>query len=53
MTWEYNQAWAYLRKGGLLLSDDVTWNSSFSDFSKKVKSKKMVTFYNVGAIKKC
>ena len=52
MTWEYNQAWGYLSSPGLLLSDDITWNSSFKDFSKKVKAKNWATFYNLGVIKK-
>ena len=53
MTWEYNQAWNHLRRPGLLLSDDITWNTAFSDFAKKVNSKELATFYNVGAIMKC
>jgi cephalosporin hydroxylase len=36
MTFEFNAAWPYLRKGGLLLSDDVGWNNSFRDFAAKV-----------------
>jgi len=34
MTFEYQQAWRYLKPGGLLVSDDITWNSSFDDFSR-------------------
>lgn len=34
MTFEYQQAWQYLKPGGLLVSDDIRWNSSFDDFSK-------------------
>jgi predicted O-methyltransferase YrrM len=33
MTFEYQQAWKYLKPGGLLVSDDISWNSSFEDFS--------------------
>lgn len=33
MTFEYQQAWKYLKQGGLLVSDDISWNSSFNDFS--------------------
>jgi predicted O-methyltransferase YrrM len=34
MTFEYQQAWKYLKPGGLLVSDDTSWNSSFDDFSR-------------------
>ena len=34
MTFEYNLAWKYLKPGGLLVSDDISWNSSFDDFSR-------------------
>ncbi len=34
MTFEYQQAWRYLKAGGLLVSDDISWNSSFDDFSR-------------------
>lgn len=36
MWWEYNVAWPHIRPGGWLLSDDVSWNSAFADFSRKV-----------------
>ena len=32
MIFEYQTVWKKLRPGGLLTSDDVTWNSAFSDF---------------------
>lgn len=35
MTFEYQQAWKYLKPGGLLVSDDIKWNSSFDDFSRQ------------------
>ncbi len=34
MTFEYQHAWRYLRQGGLLVSDDISWNSSFYDFAR-------------------
>lgn len=34
MTFEYEEAWKYLKSGGLLVSDDINWNSAFEDFSK-------------------
>ncbi len=33
MTWEFNLAYPRIRPGGLLLSDDVTNNSAWKDFS--------------------
>jgi predicted O-methyltransferase YrrM len=32
MKFEFDSAYAYLRPGGLLMSDDVSFNSAFSDF---------------------
>jgi hypothetical protein len=36
MAWEYRTAWAGLRRGGFLLSDDVTFNDSFPDFCREI-----------------
>ena len=35
MTFEYETVWSKLAKDGLLLSDDVTWNTAFTDFFSK------------------
>jgi predicted O-methyltransferase YrrM len=35
MLWEYNTAWNYVRRGGLLLSHDVGANDAFLDFVEK------------------
>lgn len=32
MTWEYNLAWERLAPGGILSTDDYTWNTAFDDF---------------------
>ena len=32
MMWEYETAWPYIRAGGILLSDDVDFNSAMIDF---------------------
>lgn len=36
MSFEYQLAWHYLVDGGLLVSDDTTWNSAFADFARRV-----------------
>jgi predicted O-methyltransferase YrrM len=33
MTFEYQLAWHHLKTGGLLVSDDIGWNSAFKDFA--------------------
>lgn len=35
MSFEYRAAWQHLRTGGVLASDDVSWNSAFEDFSRQ------------------
>ncbi len=35
MTFEYECAWTHIQYGGYLVSDDVTWNTAFSDFAKR------------------
>lgn len=37
MSFEYDLAWRHLRPGGLLVSDDTTWNTAFADFSRAVE----------------
>ena len=34
MRFEYETAWEHLRVGGVLVSDDVTWNTTFEEFSR-------------------
>ncbi len=38
MLFEYNQAWPRIRKGGILLSDDIGFNTAFDSFCKSVGS---------------
>ena len=38
MTFEFNVAWLYLNKSGLLLADNVNWNNALNDFSRKINN---------------
>ena len=51
MLWEYQTAWAYLRKGGLLLSHNIDSNDAFSDFCQSVKYRGYVVG-NLGGVVK-
>ncbi|HPZ10616.1 MAG TPA: class I SAM-dependent methyltransferase [Candidatus Eremiobacteraeota bacterium] len=51
MMYEYETVWPYLRQGGILSSDDILWNPSFHDFSKKVK-RSYSGKYRFGVLKK-
>ena len=53
MMYEFRNAWSHIRKGGLLLSDDVDWNNSFSDFAREVnKNFETFPYINIGLISK-
>lgn len=49
MMFEYETAWPYLRRGGLLLSDDVNWNNAFTDFANEVGAE-YICYKGKGAI---
>jgi predicted O-methyltransferase YrrM len=36
MCFEFERAWAHLAPGGVLASDDVTWNDAFASFARSV-----------------
>ena len=36
MMWEYASVWPYLSSHGLLVSDDIGWNTAFWDFATAV-----------------
>jgi predicted O-methyltransferase YrrM len=38
MLWEYHTVWPYLKLGGVLTSDDVTWNTAFKEFRTEKKN---------------
>lgn len=51
MTFEYETAWPYIRPGGYLISDDVTWNAAFNDFAER-HGVKPVLIEGIGFIRK-
>jgi len=52
MLFEYSTAWPHLREGGILLSDDIDWNTAFSEFATKQRCRTTMFNYRVGAIRK-
>jgi predicted O-methyltransferase YrrM len=36
MSFEYETAWPFIKRGGILLSHDISSNSAFQDFCKKI-----------------
>jgi predicted O-methyltransferase YrrM len=53
MMFEFRNAWKCMRNGGILLSHDITWNSSFSNFaSESGRRYEPIYFTGMGAIRK-
>ncbi len=52
MTFEYEIAWMHLRQGGLLVSDDIGWNSAFQDFANQHERSVQVLTLNMAFIAK-
>jgi len=54
MMWEYTSVWPYLKRGGILISDDIGWNTAFWDFATAVKSPAVIhrSNPNVGTLLK-
>ena len=48
---EYDTTWPFIKKGGLLLSDDVSYTKAFSTFFKMKKLKNII-FKDLGVISK-
>jgi hypothetical protein len=48
MMFEYSTVYNFLRKGGLILSDDINQNKAFFDFCQEKKTRRMVSFGNFG-----
>jgi len=43
MIFEYRTAWPHIKQGGLLISDDIDWNTAFLDFSKEISVNAITT----------
>jgi predicted O-methyltransferase YrrM len=52
MLFEFRTAYPRLRPGGLLLSDDVLWNSAFAQFCGEVPTSAAQVLRGVGVLKK-
>jgi hypothetical protein len=52
MLFEYRTAWPYLRKNGILLSDDTDWNQAFQEFAASVHCTPILFNCRVGAVRK-
>lgn len=52
MMFEFKQAWPLIPTGGFLLSDDISWNKSWSDFVKESGVSVVKGYRNFGLIRK-
>jgi predicted O-methyltransferase YrrM len=52
MLWEYRAAFPYIHPGGLLFSDDATWNPAFPEFRTEVHAKRAKILRGVGFLQK-
>jgi predicted O-methyltransferase YrrM len=52
MLWEYRAAFPFIRPGGLLFSDDATWNPAFAEFCREVSARHAGILRGVGFLRK-
>ena len=52
MLWEYRAAFPFIRSGGLLISDDATWNPAFPEFCAEVRAARFRVLRGVGFLQK-
>jgi predicted O-methyltransferase YrrM len=52
MKFEYEQAYPYLRRGGILISDDALWNAAFEEFARSVAAPAVGVIRGVGILGK-
>ena len=52
MSWEYKTTWDFIRKGGLLLSHNISQNPAFREFAKYVSEKYYYMLGNLAGIRR-
>jgi predicted O-methyltransferase YrrM len=52
MMFEFNEAFPFLRTGGILISDDAMWNPAFNEFSARVHAPESRIIRGVGVLRK-
>ncbi len=52
LKFEFEQAYPHIRPGGLLISDDALWNSSFPEFAQQVRAPLARILRGVGYLRK-
>lgn len=52
MKFEYEQAYQYLRDGGILISDDALWNLAFTEFAQRVRAPMARILRGIGILQK-
>jgi len=53
MLWEYQTVWPYISTGGVLCSDDVTWNRAFATFKEQIgRCGRAKRWFDFGMIRK-
>ncbi|HEX4001820.1 MAG TPA: class I SAM-dependent methyltransferase [Candidatus Acidoferrales bacterium] len=52
MKFEYEKAYPFIRPGGVLISDDVLWNSAFPEFRDAVRASKADILRGIGFLQK-
>jgi predicted O-methyltransferase YrrM len=52
MTLEFEQAFPYLKPGGILIADDALWNPAFNEFSERIHAPAARAIRGVGILRK-
>ena len=52
MKFEFEQAFPFLRAGGILIADDALWNDGFWDFANTMLAPKAQILHGVGVLRK-
>jgi hypothetical protein len=50
MLFEFEQAYPFIRPGGLLLADDALWNSAFMEFARTIGASRAQILHGVGVL---